>query len=157
MRGDRDAFEELVRRHQAGIRALSRRLARSASDGDDIAQAAFMTAWRRRSTWRGGSFRGWVCAIAYREFLHARSGEQNGEPDDNVHAPEESPGERFDLQRAFTVLDENERSAVALCLGAGLSHNEAALVMEAPLGSVKSWVARGRVKLQTALAAYVRT
>lgn len=156
MRGDRNAFEELVRRHQAGIRALSRRLARSASDGDDIAQAAFMTAWRRRSTWRGGSFRGWVCAIAYREFLHARRSGQGDELDDNLHAPEESPGERLDLQRAFAVLDDNERSAIALCLGAGLSHAEAALVMEAPLGSVKSWVARGRAKLQTALAAYVR-
>jgi RNA polymerase sigma-70 factor (ECF subfamily) len=155
MRGDRGAFEELVRRHQAGIRALSRRLARSASDGDDIAQAALMTAWRRRSTWRGGSFRGWVCAIAYREFLHGRRDGQTVEPDE-LHAPEESPGERLDLQRAFAVLDENERSAVALCLGAGLSHTEAALVMEAPLGSVKSWVGRGRVKLQTALAAYVK-
>jgi RNA polymerase sigma factor (sigma-70 family) len=155
--GDREAFEELVRRHQAGIRALSRRLARSASDGDDIAQAAFMTAWRRRSTWRGGSFRGWVCAIAYREFLHSRRAGQVAEPDDDLRAPEESPGERLDLQRAFAVLDENERSAVALCLGAGLSHAEAALVMDAPLGSVKTWVARGRVKLQAALAAYVRT
>ena len=156
MRGDREAFEELVRRHQAGIRALSRRLARSVSDGDDIAQAAFMTAWRRRSTWRGGSFRGWVCAIAYREFLHART---IGPPStaDDIAGPGESPGERLDLQRAFAMLDEHECSAVALCLGAGLSHTEAALVMAAPLGSVKSWVARGRVKLQTALAAYVRT
>ena len=156
MRGDRGAFEELVRRHQAGIRALSRRLARSASDGDDIAQAAFMTAWRRRSTWRGGSFRGWVCAIAYREFLHSRRDSSASEADD-IPALEESPSERMDLQRAFAALDDHERSAVALCLGAGLSHTEAALVMEAPLGSVKTWVARGRVKLQSALAAYVRT
>lgn len=156
MRGDRGAFEELVRRHQAGVRALSRRLARSASDGDDIAQAAFLTAWRRRPTWRGGSFRGWVCAIAYREFLHGRRGERSGELDD-MPAPSESPGERLDLQRAFAALDGNERSAVALCLGAGLSHTEAALAMEAPLGSVKSWVARGRAKLQAALAAYART
>jgi RNA polymerase sigma-70 factor (ECF subfamily) len=60
----------------------------------------------------------------------------------------------MDLQRAMAELDENERSAIALCLGAGMSHGEASLAMEAPLGSVKSWVLRGRAKLQKALAAY---
>lgn len=155
MAGDRRAFGQLVARHQASVRALSRRLARSASDGDDIAQAAFLTAWRRRSTWRGGSFRSWVCTIAYREFLNTQRGPTPAEVED---LPGESGqgGERLDLARAMGALDENERSAIALCLGAGLSHSEAALVMEAPLGSVKSWVLRGRAKLQKALAAYQR-
>jgi RNA polymerase sigma factor (sigma-70 family) len=154
MAGDRAAFGQLVARHQASIRALARRLARSAADGDDIAQAAFLTAWRRRSTWRGGSFRSWVCMIAYREFLHTRRGygasveieETEGEPGES--------GERLDLMRAMKALDEGERAAIALCLGAGLSHAEAAVAMGAPLGTVKSWVLRGRAKLQKALAAY---
>lgn len=157
MAGDQKAFGQLVARHQASIRALSRRLARSASDGDDIAQAAFLTAWRRRSTWRGGSFRGWVCAIAYREFLAARKGVRVETGADEDHAaPHAESGERIDLTRAMAALDESERAAVALCIGAGLSHTEAALVMQAPLGSVKSWVLRGRAKLQKALAAYER-
>jgi RNA polymerase sigma-70 factor (ECF subfamily) len=155
MAGDREAFGRLVARHQSGIRALSRRLARSAADGDDIAQAAFLTAWRRRSTWRGGSFRGWVCAIAYREFLHAKRMVTSAEVED-VPGDSGQGGERLDLMRALGVLEENERAAVALCLGAGLSHAEASLAMEAPLGSVKSWILRGRAKLQKALAAYVR-
>ena len=155
MAGDREAFGQLVARHQASIRALSRRLARSAADGDDIAQAAFLSAWRRRSTWRGGSFRNWVCTIAFREFLNARRGATGGEVDD-LPGEGGQGGERLDLMRAMGALDENERSAVTLCLGAGLSHTEAALAMEAPLGSVKSWVLRGRAKLQKALAAYVR-
>ncbi len=155
MAGDRRAFGQLVARHQASIRALSRRLARSAADGDDIAQAAFLTAWRRRSTWRGGSFRGWVCAIAYREFLATRKSVAELPEDDVAGAAGES-GERLDLMRAMAVLDEGERAAIALCMGAGLSHSEAALAMNAPLGSVKSWVLRGRAKLQKALAAYER-
>lgn len=153
--GDSAAFETLVRRHQAGVRALARRLAGTASDGDDIAQAAFLTAWRRRSTWRGGSFRGWVCAIAYREFLHLRRAVAPAELTDETGA-EDQPAERLDLRRAFAALEENERAAVALCLGAGLSHSEAALAMNQPLGTVKSWVTRGRVKLQSALAAYAK-
>jgi RNA polymerase sigma-70 factor (ECF subfamily) len=159
MAGDQKAFGQLVARHQASVRALARRLARSVSDGDDIAQAAFLTAWRRRSTWRGGSFRGWVCAIAYREFLGGRKGAKvEVELDDDTNASD--PGasseasERMDLARAMSMLDENERAAIALCMGAGLSHTEAALAMQAPLGSVKSWVLRGRAKLQKALAAY---
>jgi len=154
MAGDQKAFGQLVARHQASVRALSRRLTRSVSDGDDIAQAAFLTAWRRRSSWRGGSFRGWVCAIAYREFLATRKGRVfEASEDDHPGAPGET-GERFDLTRALAALDDSERAAIALCLGAGLSHAEAALAMDAPLGSVKSWVLRGRAKLQKALAAY---
>lgn len=65
-------------------------------------------------------------------------------------------GERLDLARAMAILDDSERAAVALCIGAGLSHSETAVAMRAPLGSVKSWVLRGRAKLQKALAAYER-
>jgi len=156
MAGEAAAFGQLVKLHQAGVRALCRRLARGTSEADDIAQSAFMTAWRRISTWQGGSFRGWVCAIAYREFLHRRRGRQ--EPAEEFElAVEETPGERIDVTRAMAALEPNERSAIALCLGAGLSHSEAAEVMSAPLGSVKSWVLRGRVKLQASLAAYQKT
>lgn len=158
MEGDEKAFERLVRRHQASVRALSRRLAGAIGDGDDIAQSAFLAAWRRRSTWRGGSFRAWVCSIAYREFLQARKQPRTVAPvdDDLMDAGDPQDAERIDLLRAFKQLELNERAAVALCLGAGMSHAEAAFTMSAPLGSVKSWVNRGRSKLQRILAAYER-
>ncbi len=149
------AFERLVKGHQASVRALGRRLSGSAAEGDDIAQSAFLIAWRRRETWRGGSFRGWVCAIAYREFLAMRKPASIELTEDN--APSESGDaheQRIDISRAFAMLEPNERAAAALCLGAGLSHNEAAFILQAPLGSVKSWVLRGREKLKAALAAY---
>ncbi|MEZ5936618.1 MAG: RNA polymerase sigma factor [Hyphomonadaceae bacterium] len=155
MRGDRRAFEGLVKLHQASVRAVARRLCGSASEGDDIAQAAFLTAWRRRESWRGGSFRGWVCTIAYREFLHARRKRSfELEADELADPVSDAPDQRMDILRAFSELEPNERAAAALCLGAGLSHAEAAIVMHAPLGTVKSWVARGRTKLQAALSAY---
>ena len=154
MAGDQKAFGQLVARHQASVRALSRRLTRSVSDGDDVAQAAFLTAWRRRSTWRGGSFRAWVCAIAFREFLNAKRGETTGVDVEDQAGAGEDTSERMDLTRAMGALDEGERAAVAMCLGAGLSHGECAVAMGAPLGTVKSWVLRGRAKLQKALAAY---
>lgn len=157
MAGDAGAFGELVRLNQAAVRALCRRLTRSASDGDDVAQNAFLVAWRRRETWRGGSFKSWCCMIAYREFLHRRTRETPSEDiDQTADAAGDSPGERLDLARAMAQLEAGEREAIALCLGAGLSHTEAAEAMDAPLGTVKSWVLRGRAKLQKALAAYER-
>lgn len=158
--GDAAAFGRLVALCQASVRALSRRLAGSASDGDDIAQAAFLVAWRQRADWRGGSFKSWVCTIAYREFLQQRR--RGGRVDyvDPEVLEAQAPGaadassERIDLQRAMAALEAGERDAVSLCLGAGLSHSEAAGAMGAPLGTVKSWVARGRQKLQTMLSAY---
>src|SRR5690606_1031141 len=155
MAGDRAAFGQLVARHQAGVRALARRLTRSATDGDDVAQAAFLVAWRRRSTWQGGSFKAWVCAIAYRECLHSRPKLPSSSGIEEQAGMECSAGERFDLMRAMAMLEDDERAAVALCLGAGLSHTEAALALQTPLGTAKSWVLRGRAKLQKALAAYV--
>lgn len=161
MGGDRGAFERLVKRHQAAIRALCRRLCGSLADGDDIAQSAFLQAWRRRETWQGGSFKGWVCAIAYRIFLHGKRGAAATyaaelEDADAFAAPDDDNSERMDLIRAFAALDPKERAAVALCLGSGLSHPEAAIIMHAPLGTVKSWVNRGRAKLQARLAAYAK-
>jgi RNA polymerase sigma-70 factor (ECF subfamily) len=92
--------------------------------------------------------------IAYREFLHTRRGFGSGAEVEDTVGEAGASGERIDLMRAMKTLDEGERAAISLCLGAGLSHAEAAVAMGAPLGTVKSWVLRGRAKLQKALAAY---
>ena len=160
LKGDAAAFGRLTAIHQARVRALARRLAGSAADGDDIAQEAFLIAWKRRADWRGGSFRAWVCTIAYREFLQVRRRGGRMEvvdPEDlesRSQGAADTSGERMDLQRALAELEPGERDAIALCLGAGMSHSEAAVAMGAPLGTVKSWVARGRQKLQAKLSAY---
>ena len=70
--GQEAAFETLVRRYQGAVRGLTRRLAARPVEADDLAQAAFLTAWRKIGTYRGGSFKAWLCTIAYREFLQAR-------------------------------------------------------------------------------------
>ena len=62
------------------------------------------------------------------------------------------PGLRHDLMRALNLLPLNERSAVLLCCQNGLSHDEAARVLDIPLGTVKTNVLRGREKLKRILA-----
>ena len=66
-------------------------------------------------------------------------------------APPRDAGSIVDLDRALKTLNEEERSAVVLCYACGFSHAEAAETLNAPLGTVKSWVNRGRDKLKERL------
>jgi predicted DNA-binding protein (UPF0251 family) len=64
------------------------------------------------------------------------------------------PGLRHDLMNALANLPLHERTAVTLCCQNGLSHDEAARVLDIPLGTVKTNVLRGREKLKKMLAAW---
>lgn len=70
MTGDDAAFGELVRRRQGAVRGLLRGMAASASTADDLAQEAFVLAWRRIHTLRTpAAFSGWLRQIAVNVFL----------------------------------------------------------------------------------------
>lgn len=155
--GDAEAYGELVRRHHASLRAFLWRLAGDPTRAEDLAQDAMMRGFQSIGRFRGGSaFRTWLFAIAYREFLQdrrragaaGRLEERLAEAE--VDAPPD-PAAALDLQRALRTLTTPERAAVLLCDACGMSHGETARAMEAPLGSVKTYVKRGRAKLQAAL------
>ncbi len=157
--GDRQAFGELVRRHGSAVRGLLRRMGASASEADDLAQDAFISAFESISEFRGeGAFAGWVKKIAARACLRrmqrtkrlrdlAAASADDGEP--SLHP---DPGGRMDLDEALKGLTDGERFCVSLCYGAGLSHAEAAEALNLPLGTVKSHVKRGLDKLRARLA-----
>lgn len=155
--GDAEAYGELVRRHHASLRAFLWRLAGDPTRAEDLAQDALVRGFQNIARFQGGSaFRTWLFAIAYREFLQERRRagaagrllERLAEGAADVAA---EPGAALDLQRALQTLDTPERAAVLLCDACGMSHSEAAEAMDAPLGSVKTYVKRGRAKLQAAL------
>ena len=157
--GQEAAFETLVRRYQGTIRGLTRRLAAHAAEADDLAQAAFLTSWRKIGSFRGGSFKAWLCTIAYREFLQARRKQKpEVEFDESAHiiafdTSAARMADHMDLDRAVRGLPENQRICVVLCVAAGLSHSEAATATGFPLGTVKSHVTRGVAALRKQLAA----
>lgn len=154
---DRAAFGELVRRHQAMVRAMLMRMCRDHALADDLAQEAFIRAFDKIDAFKGqGSFKAWLCRIAYTEFLmHARkrrssqrTAEAFGrEAEERSEAPAMA-GQSLDLDRALATLKEDERVCVILCYANGLTHAEAAQVTGLPLGTVKSHVNRGRDKLK---------
>jgi RNA polymerase sigma-70 factor (ECF subfamily) len=66
-------------------------------------------------------------------------------------AASEAPIQRLSLQAAFEQLDEEQREAVLLVLVEGLSYKEAAGVLNVPIGTVSSRIARGRESLEALL------
>jgi len=150
--GNVEAFTILVRRHERPVRNF---LGRVAGDtADDIAQEAFLKAWRMAGLYRGeGSYRGWLMRIAWRCFLSdRRRGSAAGDPDRPV-AQHCDPDLRLDLERAFADLAPRERAAAILCYGEGWSHGDAAAILDLPLGTLKSVAARARHQLALALGA----
>jgi RNA polymerase sigma-70 factor (ECF subfamily) len=143
--GDRAAVEQLVRRHEGGVRNFLRKLARDGSD--DIAQETFIRAWRLAHSFRGrGSYRAWLYRIAWRAFLSSRRpAPVRDDPSPEWHCPDPATG--IDIERAMSGLSERERAAAILCFAEGCSHSEAAAVLGLPLGTVKSLAARARAKL----------
>lgn len=127
------------------MRAFLARLCREGAD--DLAQETFLKAWRLAKTYRGeGSYEGWLLRIAWRLFLSDRRRGSASLAEDVPEAPG-NPDAAIDAGRALATLDPRERAAALLCLGEGWSHSEAARIMELPLGTLKSLVARARAKL----------
>ncbi|MDP8916637.1 MAG: sigma-70 family RNA polymerase sigma factor [Pseudomonadota bacterium] len=152
--GDRRAFGELVRRHNAGVRGLLLRMGAEPATADDVAQDAFMTAFNRIGEFRGeGAFAGWVKRIAARAYLkRVRRRPLEAEAPEESAGGEHAAASRIDLDEALKTLAPAERLCVSLCYGAGLSHGEAAEHLQIPLGTVKSHVKRGLDKLRARLA-----
>ena len=101
-------------------------------------------------SWRGeGSYEGWVLRIAWRSFLSDRRGRRDEVSLDEaaLGSWESDPDSAIDVARALAKLEPRERAAALLCLGEGWSHGEAASILDLPLGTLKSIVARARAQL----------
>ena len=161
---DRHAFAALVRRHQSAVRGFLLRLC--CGDGalaDDIAQETFLRAYQRIGSYRSeGGFDSWLFSIAYRSFAsekrrrHWSAEELKAEPE-LVEPSVPSAGETAaDIARAMRHLREPERACLSLCYQWGMSHREMANVLDYPVGTVKTHIARGKEKLRAQLSPYNR-
>ncbi|MEP3227566.1 MAG: RNA polymerase sigma factor [Parasphingorhabdus sp.] len=156
--GDAGSYAELVRRHQAPLLAFLYRLAGNDMNVDDISQTAIFQAYRKIRQFRFKStFRTWLFKIAYLEYLQLlRHRKVVDRLKSNLTALQSEPASvdvdlSMDLQKAMLMLSEQERAAILLCDAHGFSHSEAAQAMNAPLGSVKTYVQRARKKMRELL------
>jgi RNA polymerase sigma-70 factor (ECF subfamily) len=148
------------------VRLLLRRLTcGDAVLADDIAQEAFMRAYRRLSTFAGRArFSTWLCQIAYHAFLEERERSARALPKDDWQLVDDCAGDgasrallRHDVEHALAHLSDAERDAIALTFGQDLTHEEAARILGCPLGTLKTHVARGLAKLERRLLVWKET
>jgi RNA polymerase sigma-70 factor (ECF subfamily) len=167
-RGDLHAFNELVVEYEGLVYNVCYRILGQQQAAEDAAQDAFVNAWRNIGSFRGEAFRPWLLRIAAnlcRDELRRRGRRPSSsldsaleagvpEPQDDDPAPEQmtlNAELRSQLQAALAQLPEDQRTAVVLCDVEGLDYTEIASVMNTSLGTVKSRIARGRLKLRELL------
>jgi RNA polymerase sigma-70 factor (ECF subfamily) len=160
-RGETEAFMELVRREDHGLRALAFRLLRDRTAMDDALQDAYVRAFRAIGSFEGRSgFGTWLYRIVYRscvDELRRRGRHDWASLEDvagAVAAPE--PGVdaagRLDLADALDALPVDLRASVLLVDAQGFSYDEAAAILGVPPGTVASRLNRARAALRGTLA-----
>ena len=148
--GDVAAFAVLVRAHEPTLRRYTRRLA--GDDGDDLTQDTVLAAWRAIGQWRGeGTLGPWLRTIATRRFLDRRrtaEGKAQRVDLNDIHrATPHCVDQSIGLAQAMATLLPRERAAALLVFAEGHSHSEAANILQIPLGTLKSLIARARAAL----------
>ena len=163
--GDREAYGELVARHQVRVRGWLRHLCRNHAEADDLAQDAFVRAWTRLGNLKNAArFAPWLMRIAYNGFLQSRRSQRRREQMLERLAQDSEPANHgvtdarqdaeMELRRILPVLSRRERAVVVLNYAYGYSHGEVSEMTGLPLGTVKSLIHRGSRKVREQFDAY---
>ena len=167
--GDRMAFTQLMEHYQSACYGLAWRLLGDADQAADATQDAFIHAYRAMASYRGGIFRSWLLRITANASYDILRRQQR-RPTSPLPDPEEGAPELPDLaavnpvaeatrsemyrnlERALARLPEDQRTAIVLCDVYGMDYNEVAAMTQSALGTVKSRIHRGRLRLRELLA-----
>lgn len=171
--GDRSAFDVLVRRYQSRIQHLIGRYVYDSFEAQDVAQEAFIKAFRAIRKFRGDSaFYTWMYRIAINTAKNHLVAQGRRPPGSDIDAGD---AEQFDtdtrlrhrdtpehellkheirktVEKAVADLPEDLRTAITLREVEGLSYEEIAQVMACPIGTVRSRIFRAREAVDQELA-----
>ena len=168
--GDRTAFAQLMEHYQSACYGLARRLLGDPDHAADATQDAFVHAYRAIGSYRGGIFRSWLLRItanaSYDILRRAQRRPSSPLPDGEEGSAPELPDSgavnpaaeaaKSELYRHLDValrrLPEDQRTAVVLCDVYGMDYNEVAALTQSALGTVKSRIHRGRLRLRQLMA-----
>ena len=164
---DVSAFEELYDRHSRLVYALVLRILQQATTAEEVVQDVFLQLWRNAAQYDAsrGPFVPWLLTLARNRALdHLRlKSERQRRREDQV---EELPpvvtipdfeGALDEQRRAtrvrelMTSLNPQQKRAIELAYFEGLSHSEIAGTLQEPLGTVKSWIRNGLLRLKEGL------
>jgi len=142
------------------LRAFSRILCRDPALAEDMAQDALAKAWRSRSQFQPDSnLKAWLFTILRHQFYsHRRRAWRDTQWDETkgerIAVPPNSQHwalELSDTAHALHELPDIQREALILIAAGGFSYEEAAKICDAPVGTMKSRMARGRAALMQSL------
>jgi RNA polymerase sigma-70 factor (ECF subfamily) len=167
-RGDESAFEEIVRLHQRRVYGVALRIVRAHDVADDVAQEAFLRAWRSLDRFElGRPFGPWVCRIAANLAVnHVRSprAREEGLPEGHAETKAEAKGplaEVLDaeaarmLDAAMAELPREQRAVLVMRTVEELSYAEIAVALGISQGTVMSRLYRARERVAVALRPYL--
>lgn len=157
LRRDQTALDVLLRRHESRVFGLAYRLLGNRADAADATQEVFLTVFRKANLFRHHSaFTTWLHRLTV-NACHDLGRKRARTPPPVEGEPERKPGaapdafgqveDRLLLEAVLAVLPEEQRVAIVLRDVRGLSYQEIAEVTGAPIGTVKSRIARGRMDL----------
>jgi len=168
LRGDRDAFRQLVQRYERSIYTLCLRIVRDRHEAEDCAQTAFLKAYSELASFNlSRSFRNWLYRIATNVCIDAlrRAKVRPAEPSIEEPRLEELGGRQPDPRQAASFselrqlvrgaldsLDDEYRLPLVLFYMEGLECAEIAGMLRLRLGTVKTRMRRGRLILREKIA-----
>ncbi|MBR4099144.1 MAG: sigma-70 family RNA polymerase sigma factor [Clostridium sp.] len=167
--GDQDAFRQLIEDNEKRVYTLCLRMCGDGEDARDLAQEAFLSAWRGLPSFKGdSSFSTWVYRLASNsciDFLRKRKRRQTAAPTaslDDPDTPWMEPSDpqqdpqrqlerqelRYAVRQGLSQLPEQHRQILVMREISGLSYQEIGQVLDLPPGTVKSRIARARLALK---------
>lgn len=158
--GDRDALDVLLERHYDRIHLVCRKVLRNPQDAADARQEAMLAIARKIHTYEGRTdFGGWVYRVATNAAidLHRRAYRREDATDrfSHIRSPDSTTSvivrTRMDVELALDGLPDEYREAVVLRDIGDLEYQEIAEILDVPVGTVRSRIARGREMLTRAL------
>jgi RNA polymerase sigma factor (sigma-70 family) len=148
------------------LRRFARTITYHREDGDDLVQVALERALARSEQWEAGTrLDSWMFRIMKNAWIDEVRGRIRR---DKLFAPEdagehvgdnfaEAHQQRMAIQKAISLLSEDHRMVIGLVLVDGLPYQEAADVLEIPIGTLMSRLSRARIALQGYLSDQART
>lgn len=175
--GDLDSFNRLVLHYQELAYNLALRMLNDEASAEDATQTAFISAYNHLDSFRGGSFKAWVMRMVtntcYDELRrrHRRPTvplePSNPEDDEEIESPSwladgsPSPEEQIEtreleaaIQHCIQGLPEEFRAIVIMVDIQGFNYTEASQAIGKPLGTIKSRLARARMRLRDCLSGF---
>ncbi len=159
--GDQSAVRECIEIFGPLVWGMARRMSRTPADAEDATQEIFIEIWRSASRFSAalGTDRVFIATIARRRLIDRLRGKSSQRstvsletldflPEHEVSGAAESSYDVEQASRALNQLQSSHRVVLELALVEGLSHSEIAARLHLPLGTVKSYIRRGLVRVR---------